>query len=70
MIELALAIGAVVMMAKVASNDNESAVLWGVVTAALAALFLFTVQLPFLRVLFAIIASFVLMTVFKTIRDK
>ncbi len=68
MIELILAGMAVSVMAKVAANDRESPLLWGAVTGVLAGVFIFTIPLPFLRVLLAAIATVILMVVYKSYR--
>jgi len=68
MFELILTVMAISAMAKVAAGERESPLLWGTVTGVLSAAFIFTIPLPFLRVLFAVIATFILMTVSKSYR--
>lgn len=68
MIEIGLGIAACVIMAKIASADDESPLIWGLATFGLCFLSLF-IPLPFLRILLAWVASFVLMIVVKMIRD-
>lgn len=56
--ELLLAIGAVVMMARIASYENESGLTWGGLTGfAVAASFL--IPIPYLRVILAVVAVFI-----------
>lgn len=69
MIELGLGIAACVSIYKIAEADDESGLLWGAVTALLCYLSL-SLPLPFLRMLLAAVAAFVLMIVFKVIRDR
>ncbi len=68
MIEIGLGIAACVIMSKIASADDESPILWGVVTFGLCCLSVF-IPLPFLRILIAWGASFALMIVVKMRRD-
>ena len=68
MIEIGLGIAACVLMAKIASADDESPMIWGLATFALCFLSLF-IPIPFIRILIAWGASFALMIVVKSIRD-
>lgn len=70
MLELLLGIGASVMMGKIASADDESPVLWGGVTAMLCFVGIYLSFTPFLRMIGAAILAFVILMVFKMIRDR
>ncbi|MBT3202094.1 MAG: hypothetical protein HN350_19500 [Phycisphaerales bacterium] len=63
MFELIVMFMAVSAMAKLAAGDDRSSLLWGTITTPLSLLFIFTIPLPFLRILFALIATFILMVV-------
>lgn len=67
MFEIILAIGACVVIGKVASADGRSAIVWGLVTAGLCAASL-VIPIPFLRILIAFGMAFVAMIVVKAIR--
>ena len=60
MFELILAIAACVAMAKIASADNKSPIIWAVATFALCVLSIL-IPLPYVRVLIAFIVAFVAM---------
>lgn len=69
MLEIALGIAACVLMARIATADDQSGILWGAITFMLCFGSLF-VPLPFLRIILACVASFVLMIVYKAVVDK
>ena len=70
MIEILVGIVVIGSMIKIASNDNESAALWGTVTALLAVVSVFTIPMPIVRVFFAGLASFILLIVYKVHRSS
>jgi len=55
---------------KVASADGQSAIVWGGVTFLLGIAFVWLVPLPFLRMLAAGIAAFMLFIAYKVIAKK
>ena len=65
MIELVVLGGAVALMAKAANTNDDSAVLWGMVTL-LCCGFSLLLPWPFLRILIGLAASAVLYTVYQT----
>lgn len=67
MIELLALIACVVMMMKIAGLENQSPVVWGVVTAGLCVLCM-AVPLPYVRVLLGLGLSFGLMTGYNMMR--
>ncbi|MBI1336473.1 MAG: hypothetical protein GC164_05875 [Phycisphaera sp.] len=69
MLEIILGIGACVVMAKVASADDQSGVLWFFVTFALCIGALF-IPLPFIRMLIAGIVAFVAMVGYKVMTNR
>jgi hypothetical protein len=64
MVEIVLVIATCGAMAKIADADGRSSVVWGMITLAICAAS-FAIPLPFLRVLLAFIAAFVVMMVAK-----
>lgn len=70
MFELLLGVGACVLMAKVADADDESPLIWGAATALLCFLGVYFSFTPFLRMIGALVLSFVILMVFKMIRDR
>ena len=69
MFEIILGIGVCVVMAKIASQDNESGVIWFCVTFALCLGASYS-PLPFLRFLIAGGVAFGLMIAYKMIAKK
>jgi hypothetical protein len=67
MLEIALAVGACVVIGKVASADGRSAIVWGLITAGICFLSLL-IPIPFLRVLIAFGVAFGVMIAVKAIR--
>jgi hypothetical protein len=64
MLEIALLIGAVILMAKVASTEERSPIMWGFITFGLCVVSLL-IPIPFLRILLALIISFGIMFFLK-----
>ncbi len=64
MIELVLAVIMIVAMAKIASADDLSPILWGVVAFVFCFLCMF-IPFPFARILIAAVLTFAAMTVYK-----
>ena len=64
MLEIALTIGLVVGMARLAAADDRSPILWGVITLSLCALALF-IPFPFFRMLIVAVVVFLAMIVAK-----
>ena len=62
MFELILIVGAVIGMARMAESDRGEGFKWGAITFGLC-LFSLLIPLPALRILIAIVVSFVWMTV-------
>jgi hypothetical protein len=69
MIEIGLGIAACVSIYKIAEADDESGLLWGGITVLLCYFSLY-LPYPYLRFLLAAVAAFILMIVFKLIRDR
>ena len=69
MLEIIVGIMAVVAMAKVASADNQSPIIWGSVTLVLVIACLF-IPMPFLRVGLAFVLAFVAMIGFKVATNR
>ncbi|MDB5294757.1 MAG: hypothetical protein JWO31_740 [Phycisphaerales bacterium] len=65
-----LLIAAVVAMVKIASADDQSTVIWGSITLALGVAFVMFVPIPFARVGFAFVTSFVGMIAYKMAADR
>jgi hypothetical protein len=65
MLELIGAIAVVVVMAKIASNDNQKTGLWVGISILIVAACIFLIPLPFLRLLIAFVACFVAMIGYK-----
>ena len=70
MIESVMLFAAVVLMARIANAEDESPFAWGGLTFLLCLGSRMFVPLPFARIMGAAILSFVLMTVYKLIRDR
>jgi hypothetical protein len=70
MLEIVLGIAVVVMMAKVANADDQSAVTWGGLTFLLCVASVLFVPLPFLRMLLAGAAVFALMIGYKMVAER
>jgi hypothetical protein len=68
MLEIIVAIAAIVAIVKIADADGQTPWVWGLVTFGLIALSM-VIPLPFIRVLIAAVAAFVLMIVKKVARD-
>jgi hypothetical protein len=69
MLELIVGLLAVIAMAKVASADNQSPIIWGSVTLLLVIGCLF-IPMPFLRVGLAFALAFVAMIGFKVATNR
>jgi hypothetical protein len=67
--EIIMAIAAVAAMVKIASADNQSATLWGLVTFLLVVASLF-IPLPFIRVGIAFVLAFVAMFTYKVVANR
>lgn len=63
MFEIALAIGLVVVIVKVADNEGQPTFVWGLLTTLACIGSMFLIPWPFLRVLGAGILVFIAMTV-------
>ena len=70
MFELILGIGLIVGIAKIASADDQSPVIWGGITFVLCAAAVALVPLPFLRILFAGAIAVVAMIVYKVAANR
>ena len=68
--EFACAVALALAMARIAYNDKQSAAGWGAVTLVIEVVSLYTVPLPYLRLLFSGMAAFVLMILYKLALDK
>jgi hypothetical protein len=66
MLEIILAIGACVVVGKVASADGRSALIWGLITAGICVASLL-IPIPFLRILIAFGVAFGIMIAAKAI---
>jgi hypothetical protein len=69
-IEILLGIVMVVGMARIASSQGDSAVLWGVITFVLTAAAIVLIPLPFARVLIAGAVAFGAMIAANIVRQK
>jgi hypothetical protein len=67
MFEIILAIGACVVVGKIASADGRSALIWGLITAGICCASL-VIPIPFLRILIAFGVAFGAMIAVKAIR--
>ncbi len=63
-------LAAVVAMVRIASADDQSTVIWGSVTLALCVASVVFVPIPFARVGFAFVLSFVAMIVYKMAANR
>jgi hypothetical protein len=70
MFEIIVGVCVCSMIAKIADADDESPLLWGAVTALLCFLGVLLSLAPFFRMLGAGILSFVILMVFKMVRDR
>ena len=66
MLEIMMGIAVVVLMAKIATLDDQSSILWGSITFGLCVASMW-LPLPFFRMIGAGVASFVLMFIYKLI---
>ena len=66
MFEIALGVGLVVVMARLAAADDRSPLLWGAITFGLCALSLF-IPFPFFRMLIVAVVVFVAMIAAKVV---
>ena len=69
MLEIALLIGAVIIMAKIASAEDRSAFLWGLITLVICGVSLI-IPLPFIRILIALSVSFGILFILKLKNGK
>ena len=65
MFEIMLAGAVVVAMVKIADADGQSAALWGVIALAITIACVMLIPLPLIRVVIALVVSFILMMIFK-----
>ncbi len=70
MIEILLGIGLCVVMARIASADDQSAILWGSITAALCLACLLLIPWPFVRFLIAGALAFLGLIASKALRSR
>jgi len=70
MLEILLIVGLVIVTAKIADNEGQSAFLWGFITAAACVLGMFLIAWPFLRELAAGVVVFVAMTAANAIKRR
>ena len=68
--ELVVAILAIVAMAKIASADDQSPIIWGSVTLLLLGACIALIPLPFIRVGIAAVAAFVAMIGYKVVANR
>jgi hypothetical protein len=69
MLELIVLVGVCVAIGKIASADNKSGFLWGMVALGICILSM-AIPLPFVRLLIAGVVTFVLMTVVNMVRSS
>ncbi len=69
MIELLLGIGLCIVMARIASADNQSAILWGCITGVVC-LGSLLLPWPYLRFLIAGVLVFITMIAVKALRNR
>ena len=70
MFEIVVAIAAIVAMAKIADADDQSPLLWGLITFALIAASVVLVPLAFIRVGVAFVVAIIAMITFKVVRNQ
>lgn len=71
MFELIVSVFAVVAMVRIASADDQSPLLWGLITFGLCVLsFMLMPGLPFIRVGIAFVVAFIGMIVYKVAADR
>ena len=71
MFEILVAIAAIVAVVKIASADDQSPLLWGLVTFGLCALSIGALpNLPFIRIGVAAVLAIVLMIGYKIWKDR
>ncbi len=63
MFELILVVAACIGMSRVAEEDQKSGFMWGGITLILCIVSMALIPLPFLRILLAGVATFILMVV-------
>lgn len=68
MIELVVMLACIVLMARVAEFENRSGVIWGSVTLVLC-LACFSIPLPYVRVLIALVISYIALSVYNARQD-
>ena len=69
MFKIIVGIAAVVAMVRIASADNQSTTLWGLVTFMLVVASLF-IPLPFIRVGIAFVLAFLAMFTYKVVANR
>lgn len=69
MLELAMAVAAVVLMYRIAEMDTGSGTLWGVITALACVIAVFTIPLPFIRIAVVVVAVFVAMFIRRLVTN-
>ena len=69
MLELAMIVAAVVAMVRIASADDQSPLIWGLVTFGICVLCL-GIPLPLIRVGIALVLSFLAMTLYKVVANR
>ncbi|MEQ8850891.1 MAG: hypothetical protein RIB32_03815 [Phycisphaerales bacterium] len=70
MIEILLAVGACIAIGRIAYHEDQSGIIWGLITAAICLGSLALIPIPFGRVVIAAVLAFVAMTVYKIVRKE
>ena len=68
MLEIIVGIAAIVAMAKIADADDQSALLWGLITFALIVASLMLIPLPLIRVGIAFVVAIIAMIIYKVVK--
>ena len=70
MLEIFVCIATIVAMAKIASADDQSPLLWGLITFALVAACVVLIPLPFIRVGIAFVVAIAAMITYKVVSNR
>ena len=70
MLEILIVIAMIVLMAKIASADDQSPWLWGGLTFALSVAALVLIPLPIIRLAIVGVVVFIAMIVYKVMKDR
>ena len=70
MLEILIVIAMIVLMAKIASADDQSPWLWGGLTFALSAAAIVLIPLPIIRLAIVGVVVFIAMIVYKVMKDR